>query len=590
MLARSALLSRTLIGTASAAARVPAMLATAPGPRCLGGLLAPRVGLAPGTFGATLATRDFSSARRKAGITRQFGDGSTPSRPRPSFSARIGQTRTSASKEIFQHQQRVQQASGMGRAGASAAASRKGKLLSIPAAVARTRRRREDAAAAAAAASGTAGPGSGGSSRTDREIMTLIRNQKVARFSVPDDAQLRGQTASVINRLMTPEDKSLQEMFRTGFSKVVFCNHPADFPYSDEQKRESPNPNKRRRRVGTEIAFLGRSNVGKSSLLNRLTGSTFAPVSDRPGETRTFNFYRVKGLEGIGPTKADQPENRAVLVDLPGYGFAFGRAARVHSWRRMMLEFAAFRPGLSRVFLLADARHGLKASDRDFIRRFENCPTPPPGWVPPRPVRPTVPPEPGTTITKEGDVWPPLLADTPLDAGALSDDDLESGPTIYKYNRAKFQVVLTKCDLVKERDLLQVAQSIEKELADYKYAVKEVMFVSSRTGAGVAQLRREAASCFGLRLVNPSGTSAKNTSAPGDHAQQPVVPVAPVPSSAEDTSAGPASPAPSARVLDPEVVERRKAKKKAKKANKKQDGLFVKYEYVSRKDLDKRGR
>ncbi len=100
-----------------------------------------------------------------------------------------------------------------------------------------------------------------------------------------------------------------------------------------------------------EVAFAGRSNVGKSSLLNALTGrKTLARTSQTPGRTRQITFF---GLDG-----------RLVLVDLPGYGYARAARTEIESWSDLTRRYLTGRAELRRICLLIDARHGLKPSDR----------------------------------------------------------------------------------------------------------------------------------------------------------------------------------------------------------------------------------
>jgi len=107
-----------------------------------------------------------------------------------------------------------------------------------------------------------------------------------------------------------------------------------------------------------EVAFAGRSNVGKSSLLNALTGrKTLARTSQTPGRTRQINFF---GLD-----------ERLVLVDLPGYGYARAAKADVQQWSELTRRYLKGRPQLRRICLLIDARHGLKPSDRDIMAELD---------------------------------------------------------------------------------------------------------------------------------------------------------------------------------------------------------------------------
>lgn len=105
---------------------------------------------------------------------------------------------------------------------------------------------------------------------------------------------------------------------------------------------------------GTEVAFAGRSNVGKSSLINALTGvNGLARASNTPGRTRELNFFDV--------------DQRITLVDMPGYGYAKAPKAEVKQWQDVLKGYLRGRVGLTRVFVLIDARHGVKAEDREMF-------------------------------------------------------------------------------------------------------------------------------------------------------------------------------------------------------------------------------
>jgi len=107
-----------------------------------------------------------------------------------------------------------------------------------------------------------------------------------------------------------------------------------------------------------EIAFAGRSNVGKSSLLNALTNrSTLARVSNTPGRTRQLNFFDLGG--------------RLLLVDMPGHGYAEASKADIKRWEKLIDAYLSGRPTLARVMVLVDARHGFKAGDRDLMKRLD---------------------------------------------------------------------------------------------------------------------------------------------------------------------------------------------------------------------------
>ena len=166
-----------------------------------------------------------------------------------------------------------------------------------------------------------------------------------------------------------------------------------------------------------EIAFAGRSNVGKSSLINALTGQkSLARVSVTPGRTRELNFFTL-GKDG-----------RLLLVDMPGYGYARASKAEVKGWTRLIRDYLKGRRELKRVFLLIDARHGLKDADE-----------------------------------------PALDA---LGESAVS-----------------HQIVLTKADQVKAAELKERIAAIEAALKKRPAAFPDVLPTSSRTGEGIAELR-----------------------------------------------------------------------------------------------------
>lgn len=102
-----------------------------------------------------------------------------------------------------------------------------------------------------------------------------------------------------------------------------------------------------------EVCFAGRSNVGKSSLINALTGRKgLARASNTPGRTQEINFFTAGDL---------------YVVDLPGYGFANAPVAVVAKWQALLKQYLSGRPTLRRVFVLIDARHGAKAVDEEIM-------------------------------------------------------------------------------------------------------------------------------------------------------------------------------------------------------------------------------
>lgn len=107
-----------------------------------------------------------------------------------------------------------------------------------------------------------------------------------------------------------------------------------------------------------EVCFAGRSNVGKSSLINALTGrKTLARASNTPGRTQEINYF------AMGDTR--------YLVDLPGYGYAEAPLAIVEKWQRLLRAYLAGRQTLRRAFVLIDTRHGVKAVDEEIMKLLD---------------------------------------------------------------------------------------------------------------------------------------------------------------------------------------------------------------------------
>jgi GTP-binding protein len=169
--------------------------------------------------------------------------------------------------------------------------------------------------------------------------------------------------------------------------------------------------------AGMEVAFAGRSNVGKSSLINALTGrNALARTSHTPGRTQELIFFEGQDKQGLR------------LVDMPGYGYASAPKAKIASWTALIHKFLQGRASLARVYVLVDARHGLKEVDLDVLKT--------------------------------------------LDKSAVS-----------------YQVVLTKADQVKATELGETFAATVAGLAKHPAAFPEVLVTSSRTGAGMAELR-----------------------------------------------------------------------------------------------------
>jgi len=109
-----------------------------------------------------------------------------------------------------------------------------------------------------------------------------------------------------------------------------------------------------------EVAFAGRSNVGKSSLINALTGRrALARTSNTPGRTQEINFFTISDTH--------------YLVDLPGYGFAKAPVDVVERWQRLLKAYLAGRVNLRRAFVLIDARHGIKAPDQEIMTALDKA-------------------------------------------------------------------------------------------------------------------------------------------------------------------------------------------------------------------------
>ena len=166
---------------------------------------------------------------------------------------------------------------------------------------------------------------------------------------------------------------------------------------------------------GTEIAFAGRSNVGKSSLINALSGRTaLARTSNTPGRTQELIFF-------AGGQKL-------VLVDMPGYGYAAAAKSKIKAWNELIHDFLRGRANLARVYLLVDARHGLKAVDDAVLKT--------------------------------------------LDKAAVN-----------------YQIVLTKVDQVKDAELAERVAATAARLAKHPAAFPELVTTSARSGAGIPDLR-----------------------------------------------------------------------------------------------------
>ena len=127
---------------------------------------------------------------------------------------------------------------------------------------------------------------------------------------------------------------------------------PCKFMLSVADLEQLPPPDR------NEVAFLGRSNVGKSSLLNALfSRRDIAKTSSTPGRTQQLNYFDFLG--------------KMYLVDLPGYGYAKAPLKEVERWQKVLRMYLRGRPNLRRVFLLIDSRTGLKTSDEEMMKELD---------------------------------------------------------------------------------------------------------------------------------------------------------------------------------------------------------------------------
>ena len=153
---------------------------------------------------------------------------------------------------------------------------------------------------------------------------------------------------------MTPEEEKLKA-FREDAAARLFSGR-VDFLLSAPQLKFLPDPDV------PEIAFCGRSNVGKSSLLNALTlRKNIARASVTPGRTQELTFFEVGE-----PT-------RLRLVDMPGYGFAKAPPKVVEKWKALVKSYLRGRQVLARTLVLVDSRHGLKDVDRDMMKMLDEA-------------------------------------------------------------------------------------------------------------------------------------------------------------------------------------------------------------------------
>ena len=213
-----------------------------------------------------------------------------------------------------------------------------------------------------------------------------------------------------------PDDQAQRE---EAASKLF--SGPVDFLLSAPQLKFLPDP------VVPEIAFCGRSNVGKSSLLNALTGrKAIARASVTPGRTQELNFFDVGRPRDLPEEEGALPLFR--LVDMPGYGFAKAPVKVVEKWKALVNSYLRGRQVLARTLVLVDSRHGLKDVDRAMMKM--------------------------------------------LDEAAVG-----------------YRIVLTKTDKIKASELAAVTEKTAAEARKHVAAHPEIHQTSAEKGMGIAALR-----------------------------------------------------------------------------------------------------
>lgn len=149
---------------------------------------------------------------------------------------------------------------------------------------------------------------------------------------------------------MSDQDEFTQEEIEQG--RVLFAG-PCDFVLGVAGLDQLPSSDR------NEIAFAGRSNVGKSSLINTLTGrNSLARTSNTPGRTQQLNFFDLGG--------------DLFMVDMPGYGYAKVSKKQREQWNALIYDYLRGRPNLRCIFILVDGRHGLKDSDEELMTMLDD--------------------------------------------------------------------------------------------------------------------------------------------------------------------------------------------------------------------------
>lgn len=139
----------------------------------------------------------------------------------------------------------------------------------------------------------------------------------------------------------------------------------AQYLISSPDHKKCPKPDR------PEYAFIGRSNVGKSSLINMLADNhKLAKISSSPGKTQLINHFDIKSLPGEGHALNNSQVTPWYLVDLPGYGFAKVSQSQRKQWEKMIEDYLRHRENLVNVFVLIDSRHEPQKLDLDFVNQL----------------------------------------------------------------------------------------------------------------------------------------------------------------------------------------------------------------------------
>eukprot|EP00250_Pteridium_aquilinum_P015583 c22655_g1_i1 orf=649-2310(-) len=290
----------------------------------------------------------------------------------------------------------------------------------------------------------------------DQTSKRLFEGYPLPGEEIQQEAPVAATTGRVQFRQIVPAPKLLQhiekhmlgrrrpsELQRAGYDMKIIPAPLDNIPYSKKGERQPIQEEAFRHKLRfaaaaksessfppldiPEVAFAGRSNVGKSSLINALTRQWgVARVSEKPGFTQSINFFRLGG--------------RLCLVDLPGYGFAYAAEEKKEAWEELVKEFVTTRVGLKRVYVLVDAKWGLKLKDEEIIELMEKAGT-------------------------------------------------------------KYQIVLTKSDTVTPMDLARRVTQIQEVFKANKSLMLPMIMVSSKTGEGLEFFRANVARLAKASLI-----------------------------------------------------------------------------------------